>query len=77
MWCIMYECVAVPQTRQTVSSLRQEKEDNQNFLPQPSGQSRVSATVELLRVKDRLIDLEKNVSRDKAKANVSVPLLLS
>ncbi|CAL8271168.1 unnamed protein product [Merluccius merluccius] len=53
-------------TRHTVSSLRQEKEENQNqnFLTQPFGQSqtRVSATAELLRVKDHLIDLEKNNS---------------
>ncbi|KAJ3613728.1 hypothetical protein NHX12_019974, partial [Muraenolepis orangiensis] len=53
-------------TRQTVSSLRYEKEENQNqnFLPQPVGQShtQVSATAELLRVKDHLIDLEKNNS---------------
>ncbi|XP_059907754.1 protein Daple isoform X3 [Gadus macrocephalus] len=53
-------------TRQTVSSLRQEKEENcnQNLLPRTVGQSQiqVSATAELLRVKDHLIDLEKNNS---------------
>ncbi|CAL8285050.1 unnamed protein product [Lota lota] len=53
-------------TRQTVSSLRHEKEENhnQNLLPQPLRQSQiqVSATAELLRVKDHLIDLEKNNS---------------
>ena len=58
-----------------MSSLRQEKEENhnQNLLPQTVGpsQTQVSATAELLRVKDHLINLEKNVSGDKVKANVS------
>lgn len=62
------ECVTVCffllQARQTVSALRlqQEEEENHNS-PQRSGSDRGqgSATAELLRIKDHLIDVEKNV----------------
>ncbi|XP_056152507.1 protein Daple isoform X2 [Lampris incognitus] len=47
--------------RQTVSTLHQQQEENHKS-QQPSGRNQESATTELLRLKDHLIDLEKNNS---------------
>ncbi|XP_026212336.1 protein Daple isoform X1 [Anabas testudineus] len=46
--------------RQTMSALRQEKEESHNSQRSGGDQSQVSATAELLRIKDHLIDVEKS-----------------
>lgn len=42
--------------------MHQEKEENRNSQRSGGDQSQVSATAELLRIKDHLIDVEKSVS---------------
>lgn len=62
------ECVTVfvflLQARQTVSALHQQQEEEENHNSQQrsgSNWGHGSATAELLRIKDHLIDVEKNV----------------
>lgn len=52
----------VLQARQTLSALRQQKEEENHSQQQSGGNhGHGSATAELLRIKDHLIDVEKNV----------------
>ncbi|KAI3367988.1 hypothetical protein L3Q82_026814, partial [Scortum barcoo] len=56
--------------RQTVSTLRQQQEEEENSQQSGSARGQGSATAELLRIKDHLIDVEKNNSSLKTESSL-------